>query len=62
MVVWSTTIDSVRNNPGWYTNGIGLPYNHRFGFGVMDAYRLVGFLISAKNNSLISSDNVQLCT
>jgi hypothetical protein len=39
LVVWSSTIDSVRNNPGWYTNGIGLPYNHRFGFGVMDAHR-----------------------
>jgi hypothetical protein len=34
---------------GWYTNGIGLPYNHRFGFGVMDAYRMVSMASDWKN-------------
>jgi hypothetical protein len=26
---------------GWFVNGIGLNYNHRCGFGVMDAYKMV---------------------
>ena len=29
------------SNPGWFVNNAGLTYNHRFGFGLLNAESLV---------------------
>lgn len=31
----------LRDNPGWQSNAVGLWFNSRFGFGLMNAYGLV---------------------
>lgn len=41
LIVWSSEIDPVADNPGWQRNTAGLWFNTRFGFGLMNAFGLV---------------------
>ena len=41
MVARTSEKGSIADNPGWSVNGAGLEFNSRFGFGVMNAHRLV---------------------
>lgn len=41
LVVLTASTDVLEENQGWQINGAGLKYNSRFGFGIMDAYKLV---------------------
>ncbi|XP_014213417.1 neuroendocrine convertase 1-like isoform X2 [Copidosoma floridanum] len=41
LVVYTSKHRPLRANPGWFTNAVGLWFNPRFGFGLMDAYALV---------------------
>ena len=41
MVARTSEKISIRDNAGWLVNGAGLEYNSRFGFGVMNADRIV---------------------
>ncbi|KAF2901142.1 hypothetical protein ILUMI_05043 [Ignelater luminosus] len=41
LIVWSSEIAPVADNPGWQKNAAGLWFNTRFGFGLMNAFGLV---------------------
>ena len=41
MVARTSEKSSISDNEGWMVNGAGLQFNSRFGFGVMNADRLV---------------------
>ena len=41
LVVRTSSKSPVSNNGGWMKNGVGLEYNSKFGFGVMNADRMV---------------------
>lgn len=41
LVVQTSSSDGLEANTGWYRNAAGLEYNHRFGFGVIKANKLV---------------------
>ena len=41
LVVHTSQKEPLENNEGWYTNAIGLNYNHRFGFGLLNAKEMV---------------------
>ena len=41
MVVRTSSADPVAHNAGWLVNGAGLEYSSKFGFGVMNADRMV---------------------
>ncbi|XP_015784576.1 neuroendocrine convertase 1 [Tetranychus urticae] len=37
LVVWTSQVLPLKNNPGWKRNGADLLFNERFGFGLLDA-------------------------
>ena len=37
------------NNDGWYENSAGLKYNHRFGFGLLNAKKMVDAALKYEN-------------
>jgi proprotein convertase subtilisin/kexin type 1 len=41
LVVWTSQPEPLKNNVGWKSNKIGLEFNQRFGFGLMDAHQMV---------------------
>ena len=41
LVVKSATSRGLENNIGWYRNAAGFHYNHRFGFGLLNAQNIV---------------------
>lgn len=41
LIVWTSEIAPVFDNPGWQINAAGNWFNTRFGFGLMNAYGLV---------------------
>lgn len=41
LIVWTSELAPLRHNPGWQQNSAGLWFNERFGFGLMNAYRMV---------------------
>ncbi|KAL0271690.1 UNVERIFIED_CONTAM: hypothetical protein PYX00_008705 [Menopon gallinae] len=41
LVVWTSEYEPLKDNDGWLTNAAGLWVNTRFGFGLMNAFRLV---------------------
>ncbi|XP_045469329.1 neuroendocrine convertase 1-like [Harmonia axyridis] len=41
LIVFSSAKSPLLRNPGWQKNGIGLWFNTRFGFGLIDAYKMV---------------------
>ena len=40
LVVQTSSSEGLENNPGWYQNAAGFQYNHRFGFGLLNAKSL----------------------
>ncbi|KAF5288036.1 hypothetical protein FQA39_LY15532 [Lamprigera yunnana] len=46
LIVWSSEIASIVDNPGWQKNAAGLWFNTRFGFGLMNAYGLVSTAVN----------------
>lgn len=40
LIVWTSQVYPIKSNPGWKRNGVGLLYNERFGFGLLDADKL----------------------
>ncbi|XP_076350282.1 neuroendocrine convertase 1-like [Tachypleus tridentatus] len=49
LVVWTSDYEPVKNNIGWKKNSVGLMFNSRFGFGVMNAEALVKAAETWKN-------------
>ncbi|KAB0801664.1 hypothetical protein PPYR_03850 [Photinus pyralis] len=41
LIVWSSEVSPVADNPGWQKNAAGLWFNTRFGYGLMNAFGLV---------------------
>ncbi|KAK4883552.1 hypothetical protein RN001_006871 [Aquatica leii] len=41
LIVWSSEVAPIADNPGWQKNAAGLWFNTRFGFGLMNAFGLV---------------------
>lgn len=41
LIVWTSELAPLIDNPGWQQNAAGLWFNTRFGFGLMNAYGLV---------------------
>lgn len=41
LIVFTSELVPLRHNPGWQQNSAGLWFNERFGFGLMNAYRMV---------------------
>ncbi|CAG9791065.1 unnamed protein product [Diatraea saccharalis] len=41
LIVWTSDYAPLSNNPGWQINGVGLRFDIRFGFGLMNAAALV---------------------
>lgn len=41
LVVWTSQAEPLKNNVGWKMNKVGLKFNSRFGFGLMDAHKMV---------------------
>nr|XP_022900544.1 neuroendocrine convertase 1-like [Onthophagus taurus] len=41
LIVWTSELAPVAENPGWQMNAAGLWFNTRFGFGLMNAFGLV---------------------
>ncbi|KAL1490904.1 hypothetical protein ABEB36_011579 [Hypothenemus hampei] len=41
LIVWTSELDPVAENPGWQKNAAGLWFNTRFGFGLMNAFGLI---------------------
>lgn len=41
LLVCTAESTPIRKNPGWQTNGLNLKFNQRFGFGMMNAERMV---------------------
>ena len=41
LIVYTSSPEPLSENAGWQTNGAGLRYNSRFGFGIMDAGAMV---------------------
>ena len=40
LVVQTSSSEGLENNSGWYRNAAGIQYNHRFGFGLLNAKSL----------------------
>ena len=41
LIIHTATKRNLEQNPGWFANAAGLVYNHRFGFGLLNAESLV---------------------
>ena len=41
LVIHTASKRNLGSNPGWFRNDVGLTYNHRFGFGLLNAESLV---------------------
>ena len=41
LIVHTSSKHNLGSNPGWFINDAGLAYNHRFGFGLLNAESLV---------------------
>ena len=41
LVISTSTSNGLENNAGWFQNSAGFDYNHRFGFGLLNAKALV---------------------
>ncbi|KAJ8914185.1 hypothetical protein NQ315_015958 [Exocentrus adspersus] len=41
LIVWTSELAPVADNPGWQQNAAGLWFNNRFGFGLMNTFGLV---------------------
>ncbi len=41
LIVNTASAKPLADNPGWQTNGAGHAFNSRFGFGLMDAEKMV---------------------
>lgn len=41
LIVWTSEYTPVKDNKGWHMNAVGLWFNTRFGFGLMNAFGLV---------------------
>ena len=39
-MVQTSSSEGLENNSGWYRNSAGFNYNHRFGFGLLNAKSL----------------------
>jgi len=63
LVVFTSDYERLANNPGWQENNIGLRFNSRFGFGVMNGVKLVETAKTWKNvptmKTCISRFNVE---
>ena len=51
LVVQTSSANGLENNPGWYRNSAGFQYNHRFGFGLLNAKSLTD-IAEIMDNSL----------
>ena len=74
-LVFHTTKKVSPNDIGWFKNGVGKEYNHKFGFGVLDAEKLVNaalnwtnvptqrschFILRFKNGNIPSKEHFKL--
>lgn len=41
LISWTSNFEPMVNSPGWRRNAIGLVYNDRFGFGMLNAAELI---------------------
>ena len=41
LIVHTSHKQPLQDNVGWYTNAAGIDYNHRFGFGLINANEMV---------------------
>lgn len=41
MLVWSANSLPLSKNEGWRINGVGLRFNKKFGFGLVDTYSIM---------------------
>ena len=41
LIIHTASKGNLEDNPGWFSNAAGLVYNHRFGFGLLNAESLV---------------------
>lgn len=41
LIVWTSSVNQLMGNRGWRKNAVGLLYNSRFGFGLIDASALI---------------------
>ncbi|KAF5270367.1 hypothetical protein FQR65_LT05555 [Abscondita terminalis] len=55
LIVWSSEVAPVADNPGWQKNAAGLWFNIRFGFGLMNAF---GLVTAAANWTTVSKSSV----
>ncbi|KAK5650610.1 hypothetical protein RI129_001639 [Pyrocoelia pectoralis] len=46
LIVWSSEVSPVADNPGWQKNAAGLWFNTRFGYGLMNAFGLVSIALN----------------
>ena len=49
LVVMSSRPEPLQDEPGWARNGAGRQFSHKFGYGLMDAERIVNLATSWKN-------------
>ena len=47
--VHTSSMEPLINNDGWYENSAGLKYNHRFGFGLLNAKKMVDAALKYEN-------------
>ena len=74
-IVFHTAKKVSPSDLGWFTNGVGKEYNHKFGFGVLDAEKLVNkalnwtevptqrschFILRFKNGNIPSKEHFKL--
>ena len=51
LIIHTSVKGNLEQNPGWFSNAAGLVYNHRFGFGLLNAESLVE---AAKNHQNVN--------
>ena len=49
IVIWTAEVAPLEKNVDWMQNGFGLWYTPQFGFGLMDAYKMVSLALDWQN-------------
>lgn len=49
IVIWTAEVASLERNVDWTQNGFGLWYTPQFGFGLMDAFKMVSLALDWHN-------------
>ena len=56
LLVHTSLMEPLKYNDGWYENSAGLKYSHRFGFGLLNAKKMVDTALRYEN-----VDNQETC-